>query len=222
MRERSLESYREWNIDIGTDHPLSTIRAYHVLSPKECQRIIDEGERMAARVGGWLNKRHKGAPTTDIPFHFLGGPKRGVFGKWQQYFEKNILGPILKKDYNAHFSSFNDFFLVKYTPQEQADLRLHRDGTVISFVLQLNEDFEEGGTYIHSLGDALVHKTGDLCVHSGWMLHGARAITKGVRYVLIGFCNVDAFWINKEAKRPYYQYTEDKTVLRSVIKPEFL
>ena len=68
----------------------------------------------------------------------------------------------------------------------------------------------------------LVNKTGDLCVHSGWMLHGARAISKGVRYVLIGFCNIDAFWLNKDAKRPYYQYTEDRTVLRSVIKPEFL
>ena len=51
---------------------------------------------------------------------------------------------------------------------------------------------------------------------------GARAITKGVRYVLIGFCHIDAFWINKEAKRPYYQYTEDKTLLRSVMKPDFL
>ena len=112
MREKSLDSYREWSVDIGTDHPLSKIRVYHILSPKECQKIIDEGERMAARIGGWLSKRHKGAPTTDIPFHFLGGHKRGVFGKWQQHFEKNILGPILRKDYNAHFSSFNDFFLV--------------------------------------------------------------------------------------------------------------
>ena len=222
MNKRSLESYNSWHVDIESTHPLSTVRVYHVLSPVECQKIIDEAEIIARRIGGWMNHRHKGAPTTDIPFHFLGGPKRGMFAKWQEHFEDKILRPILQKDYQAHFASFNDFFLVKYEPQQQADLILHRDGTVISFVLQLNSDFVEGGTYIHSLGESLVHNTGDLCVHSGWLLHGARAITSGVRYVLIGFCNIEAMWLNKEAKRPFYQYTEDKTVLRSVIKPGFL
>jgi hypothetical protein len=222
VQKKSLESYRSWNVDIGSEHPLSTVRVYHILSRQECEKIIDEGERVAQKIGGWMNKRHKGAPTTDLPFHFLGGPKRKIFGKWQRHFEKKILGPILKNDYYAQFSSFNDLFLVKYTAQEQSDLILHRDGTVISFVLQLNEEYEEGGTYIHSLGASLNHKAGDLCVHSGWMLHGARAITAGVRYVLIGFCNIDAMWMNVEATRPYYQYTADKTVLRSVIKPDFL
>ena len=215
--KKSLDSYREWKINWDRSSIIDH-SCLSVLSPKECQRIIDEGERMAARVGGWLSKRHKELQQPISHFTFWRA-KRGVFGKWQQHFEKNVLGPILKRSQRP---SLRSMIFGQICPQEQADLRLHRDGTVISFVLQLNEDFEEGGTYIHSLEDALVHKTGDLCVHSGWMLHGARAITKGVRYVLIGFCNIDAFWVNKEAKRPYYQYTEDKTVLRSVIKPEFL
>jgi len=221
MKKKNLDSYRTWNVDIGIDHPLSKINVYNVLSPQDCQRIIAEGENVARKIGGWMSTRHKGAPTTDLPFHFLGGPKRKIFGRWQTYFEKKILNPIFQKDYAANFISFNDLFLVKYSAHNQSDLILHRDGTVLSFVLQLNEDFEDGGTYIHSLGESLVHSTGDLCVHSGWLLHGANAISAGTRYVLIGFCNIQALWLNAEVKKPYYQYTEDKTVLRSAIRKEF-
>ena len=222
MREKSLDSYHTWNIDIGVEHPLSKIRVYHVLSPQDCQNIIAEGENVARKIGGWMSTRHKGAPTTDLPFHFLGGPKRKIFGRWQRHFEQKILNPILQKDYGATFSSFNDLFLVKYTPGSQSDLILHRDGTVVSFVLQLNNDFEEGGTYIHALNQSISHNTGDLCIHSGWFLHGAQAVSAGTRYVLIGFCNIQALWLNVDAKRPYYQYTEDRTVVRSAIKREFL
>ena len=109
-------------IDIGTDHPLSTIRAYHVLSPKECQRIIDEGERMAARVGGWLNKRHKGAPTTDIPFHFWEDRNEECLENGSSILKK-ISRTHFQKDYNAHFASFNDFFWSS-TPQRTSRLEI--------------------------------------------------------------------------------------------------
>lgn len=73
---------------------------------------------------------------------------------------------------------------------------LHRDGTILSFVLQLNENFEGGGTFIRRLDRSLVHQTGELCIHCGWFMHGGTEITSGVRYVLIGFCQIEAPWLN--------------------------
>ena len=49
-----------------------------LLTPAECQAIVDESEEWAHKAGGWTSKRHFNHPTTDIPLaelprtrHFL-------------------------------------------------------------------------------------------------------------------------------------------------------
>ena len=212
---------KSWRAEIDIDHPIAQVNVYHVCSPKDCAFIISEGERIAQLRGGWCTQRHSGVPTTDIPFTQLGGKNPKRFLHWRKRLEKTILTPILRRDYNMEFLSFRDLFLVRYHPTEQPSLRVHRDETPISFVIQLNEDFEGGGTYIESLQTSVKHQTGDMCIHSGWLRHGASATTEGARYVLIGFCNVRALWIDSEATCPGYLPTSDTIALKRLFKEEF-
>ena len=184
--------------------------------------LIKEGERVAQLQGGWYTQRHGGVPTTDLPFSQLGGKRKKQFQRWKEQFAKRIITPILRRDYQVEFHSFRDLFLVRYHPQEQSHLRLHRDETPISFVVQLNNDFEGGGTYIESIQEALRHDTGDLCIHSGWLRHGAKQVTSGVRYVLIGFCVVRALWLDQDASCPGYLRTSDATALQRLIKKPYI
>jgi hypothetical protein len=198
---RSLDVIETIDVPIDIDHPLTKIRKYNVLSPEECAYLIQEAERLSHEFGGWSSDRHPGAPTTDIPFEQFGGGTRSRFGLWKRAFTEKVIKPIIRRDYQAEFIGFNDLFLVKYDatrPGMQTHLRLHRDGTILTFVIQLNSDFQGGGTYIQSLNRSLLHNVGDLCVHCGWFLHGGDVVTGGERYVLVGFCDIEAPWFNPE------------------------
>ena len=221
QRKRSLECIEQWDLDLGFQHSLCSIRSYHVIDPKDCIRIINAGNEYAAHHGGWTTDRHQEAPTTDIPFDLLGGPQKHKFQQWKKNFIHKILSPILFRDYQATFRSFEDFFLVRYSSETQSALRVHRDGTVISLVIQLNEDFEGGGTYINSLEKSLVHNTGDLCIHSGWLFHGALPVTSGERYVLIGFCNIDAHWYSHRKLQYKAPFEPDSQIIRKAVLPDF-
>ena len=218
---RSLTPIDQWRIDVGFDHPIRTIRSYHVVSPKDCSRLIAAAEDYAINHGGWTKKRHKEAPTTDIPFDLLGGENRAMYQKWKEKWTKKVIRPLLFRDYNARFISYEDLFLVRYTVDTQSSLKIHRDGTIISFVLQLNDDFTGGGTYIQSIDKTLRHSTGDLCIHSGWFFHGAKPVISGARYVLIGFCNIQAHWHTQRKLQPNAPMESDGSVIRKGVRPEF-
>ena len=217
----SLQKISEWNVDIGFQHPICGIRSYHVIAPKDCQQIISATEEYAKENGGWTKDRHEEAATTDIPYDLIGGSRKQIFQNWKHRLSHKILTPILFRDYNAKFISFEDLFVVRYTPQTQAELKTHRDGTVISFVLQLNDKYTGGGTYIKSIDKTLHHKTGDLCIHSGWFFHGAKSVTQGERYVLVGFCNIRSQWYTQRKLRPNAPFEPDASVLRKAVRPEF-
>ena len=62
----------------------------------------------------------------------------------------------------------------------------HIDGSILSFQILLNDEFEGGGTYFN---DGIIYKpnTGDLCIHTGKVYHSGVPITSGTRYLLICF-----------------------------------
>jgi hypothetical protein len=107
--------------------------------------------------------------------------------------------------------SWLDLFCAHYQAKSQDHplvidrLEEHRDGSLLSFALLLNsaEDFEGGGTYFDALRDVTNHtsgllnrgvirlrRSGDASLHCGKLLHGADAVTKGIRTVLVGFVQV--------------------------------
>ncbi|MEC7984746.1 MAG: hypothetical protein VX278_06260 [Myxococcota bacterium] len=221
MRSPCPKAYKTISVDLSMQHPITNINVYSILSRQHCQLFIQEAEKTAARLGGWTKTRHNEAPTTDIPFNQLGGHHKEPFQRWKKIFIRQVLRPIFRRDYYAHFQSFHDLFIVRYQAEEQRDLVTHRDGPPMSFVLQLNDDFQGGGTTINSLSRSLVHNVGDLCVHSGWLLHGAAAVTRGTRYVLIGFCEIKANWLSANRIPPGKDFIPDYRALRHAVSPSF-
>ncbi|MAA79919.1 MAG: hypothetical protein CL916_11750, partial [Deltaproteobacteria bacterium] len=187
----------------------------------DCVQIITAAQEYAHQNGGWTQDRHQEAATTDLPFDLIGGSRKSIFQKWKRRLSTKILTPLLFRDYNAKFISFEDLFVVRYTPHTQSELKTHRDGTVISFVLQLNDNYTGGGTYIQSIDTTLNHIQGDICIHSGWFFHGAKPVEQGDRYVLVGFCNIRAQWYTQRKLLPNAPFESDPSVLRKAVRPEF-
>eukprot|EP00158_Paraphelidium_tribonemae_P007953 Partr_v1_DN28407_c0_g1_i1_m41195 putative P4Hc len=84
-----------------------------------------------------------------------------------------------------------DAFVISYDASlEGADhLEMHTDGCLISFNLLLNpsHQFESGGT-LFKLDNRLIRsQQGDLIVHDSKQEHAGVKITRGKRYLLVGF-----------------------------------
>ena len=75
----------------------------------------------------------------------------------------------------------------------QAELEMHRDGSVVSFNILLNDasEFEGGGTIFEEEGRTVQIQQGDCLVHAGRLRHGGAAVTRGERYVIVGFVDVE-------------------------------
>jgi len=166
----------------------------NIISNSLCDFIINESEKYALKnksdlnKDGWTRTRHKNYPTTDLPIKEIDSLSILV---------NNIIRydifPLIEKTFhvNKYFLDCNDIFIVKYKENEQTKLERHKDGCAFSFNILLNDenDFEGGGTIINeNKTDILVKNTkGGLILHSGQVFHSGNIITKGVRYILVGF-----------------------------------
>ena len=154
-----------------------------------CRWIINECENYANRNGGWTTKRHVKYPTTDLPIENV----KPVFPFIIETFK--TIADKIKKSYNLNDDikiNFVDVFIVKYKDNEQSFLELHKDGSFLSFNILLSNqcDFEGGGTYFDD-GLTMTPEQGDLTIHSSKIKHAGLPITKGTRYLLVGFVNLD-------------------------------
>jgi hypothetical protein len=155
-----------------------------------CSWIINECEKFAEKNGGWTTRRHKNYPTTDLPVESVKPIVGFIFESLKMITEK------IKKSYGLEHDGilidYRDLFIVKYKEDGQNFLELHKDGTFLSFniLLSNNIDFEGGGTYFD---DGLIMKgeQGDLILHNSKMKHSGLPITKGTRYLLVGFAVVN-------------------------------
>ena len=72
----------------------------------------------------------------------------------------------------------------------QAGLEMHRDGSLLNCVILLNprDAFDGGGTaFAPPLDQVHATQVGGCLCSCGQLRHGAAAVTRGVRYVLIAF-----------------------------------
>jgi hypothetical protein len=153
-----------------------------------CRYIINECEKYAKLNGGWTTKRHHTYPTTDLPVDKI----PSIFGIILETL-KTITNKI-SLSYGLHDDmtiNIKDLFVVKYSHDAQNQLEMHTDGSFISFNILLNEssEFEGGGTYFE---DGLTSRLeqGDILIHSSRIKHSGLPITKGCRYLLVGFVNI--------------------------------
>lgn len=160
-----------------------------IYTPDICTFIINECEKYAEKNGGWTIKRHDNYPTTDLPVEKISS----IFNLILQTM-KTVISKI-KISYGLDdkmIINFRDLFVVKYSTNAQKSLDMHHDGSFLSFNILLSDknDFEGGGTYFD---DGLISnlEQGDILVHSSRIKHAGLQITKGTRYLLVGFLNID-------------------------------
>ena len=87
--------------------------------------------------------------------------------------------------------AFDDMFVVRYDAEEQRELVRHFDAGDVSFMLALSAqtDYAGGGTAFDAMGSEVVHlEQGELVLFDAALYHAGLPITRGKRYLLVGFC----------------------------------
>ena len=171
-------------------HPMEAVRTLPMLDPAECDAAVREAEAHAAAQGGWLTDRHVAYPTTDIPLRKL--PQLSAV--WE-----SRVFPALSDAFRTSLSlppgsivTPLDVFVVKYDYNGQRDLAVHRDNGLLTFSMLLNDpdEFEGGGTYFEAAGRVYRPTRGVGVLHSALVRHAGYPISRGTRYVLVGFCGL--------------------------------
>ena len=165
-----------------------------IYTPDICNYIINECEKYATNNGGWTIKRHDNYPTTDLPVEKI----PSIFGLVLETL--NTVVKKVKKSFGLHdqmIINVHDLFVVKYKDTEQNHLKMHHDGSFLSFNVLLSDtsDFEGGGTYFDD-GLTSYLEQGDILIHSSRIKHAGLPITKGTRYLLVGFLNMNILVID--------------------------
>ena len=162
-----------------------------------CKYVLDKVIKFGD-ANGWTTKRHRTHGTVDIPSHCVGHELDDYVRKLlrqtlypviiQKYALNELLGADATKGEFVEIKH-RDLFFVKYDMLKQRELKLHRDGSMVSFNILLNDssEFEGGGTFFDKTGKVIEIDRGDCVIHSGRVLHAGHPITKGKRYILVGF-----------------------------------
>lgn len=170
------------------------IKIDNFITKDKCNEVI----KLAEKQNEWETKRHKNYPTTDIPAEKVEGLDLSK--------ELERIVEITRKEYKLEDSAIIrpfDVFVVKYDVNGQNKLDIHRDVSELSFVLLLSDpdDFEGGGTYYVEDDKTVSPEQGGLALHCGFRLHSGKAITKGIRYILIGFMKVTSKIVRQYHKK---------------------
>lgn len=170
----------------------SHVRVFPLLSKEESEELILAAEA-AALTRGWDN-RYAGTDleeygTTDLAVREVPELWALVEPHLQQaaISIKTTLGADVR---NIEDLRFDDIFLVRYSADGQRSLRSHEDGSAVTFQVALNEggvDFDDGGTLFEELGCRVQLRVGEAHTFPGHVRHQGFEITRGKRYILVGF-----------------------------------
>lgn len=155
------------------------------LSENVCNMIVTNANNVGEE-NGWTTKRHNNYPTTDLPLSALSNSIQSiVLCRLSEILDK-AKGLYCLPDTCS--MNVTDIFVVKYAPSQQSILGMHCDGNILTFQITLSslKDYEGGGTE-YCDGCIVKPNKGALTIQSGFVKHAGVPITKGLRYVLVGF-----------------------------------
>ena len=171
---------KEWDLII--DEVAPDIYTWPLFTIQFCSEMITMAEQHE-----WTRSRHKFYPTTDMLLE--------NFGMSEAYHSilREYVYPAAVHKWKLEGTTWEELsfesFIIKYTPGDQSHLSLHHDHSKITAITTLNDDFEGGGTYFERQNFLLTSSPGHMSIHPGSITHrhGARSVTKGVRYVIVTF-----------------------------------
>lgn len=148
-------------------------------------------EAVATRRG-WDRTRHGKYPTTDMPLSSVPACERFVREAVFRRVLRALAPKYLPRNFLPELLAFRDAFYVRYSAAagEQRGLEPHTDGSVFSFNISLSapdEDFDGGGTRFEPSATTVRAPLGCAIGHSGQLRHSGVPITRGQRYLLVGF-----------------------------------
>lgn len=149
---------------------------------KECNNWSDGKNNDERIIGGYEH-----VPTVDVHLHQLDMEKT-----WNIILEK-IISPIVEKFYLGYETKgTNIVFIVKYSINGQSKLRPHHDSSSYTVNISLNDpsEYEGGGAHFISQNFKNTNNSvGNMLLHPGKVTHYHQGleITKGERYILVGF-----------------------------------
>ena len=145
LRERRREALR-----VEERPSLHAVHRLRGAWPKErCERLL-AAARDAASLHGWSTGRHRHYPTTDLPLWRLGGATM----RWVMQALESELLPAAAAAFRIPLASLRvrESFVARYDAGgkggEQADLAMHKDGTLLAFTITLSDaaGYDGGGT----------------------------------------------------------------------------
>ena len=152
------------------------------LSENVCNIIVSSANKVGEEKG-WTTKRHDNYPTTDLPLSALPNSVQSiVLCRVIEILDK---AKVLYCLPDTCSMNVKDIFVVKYAPSQQSILGMHCDGHILTFQITLS--LWKTMKVVQIYGCTVKPNKGALTIQSGFVKHAGVPITKGVRYVLVGF-----------------------------------
>ena len=205
---------------IFQDNPNPLFRMYQfpLLSGEECDIIVDEAEK---DIQNCLHCQY--APFRAVPINRLKKGKEII----HRLLESRIYSQI-EKLYNVKnphsFSLHEASSIVCYNAvlhqRRDGDKKIvtHRDPSLFSCNILLNnpDQFEGGGTHFMTLDKTIENKKGHTILHCGKLRHKGNIITKGKRYVLVAFINLESESVLSMSQYELLSYLNDIELVKTI------
>jgi hypothetical protein len=161
----------------------SELYSFPLFTPLFCETLIKTAEQ-ANKYG---DDRHEYYPTTDVLINDIG------YGKFYKDVLKTYVHPLCCYVWRIDKGPdklISEDFLIRYTPDTQAGLRVHNDFSLFTVCVTLNRDFKGGGTAFPRQNVKWIGEVGSAVIHPGRLTHphGGIPITEGKRFINVSFC----------------------------------
>ena len=174
---------QEWELIM--DEPFDNCFSMPLFTQEFCEKIREEAEHS----NKWTTDRHEYYPTTDMLLNDLNF--EGIYYEVLREYVIPASIHAFQLDGKGWDDMLSEDFLAKYVPHAQGHLSLHHDHSNITALVTLSnfEEYEGGGTYFSHQKKLIKEKQGYVSIHPGNITHkhGARATTKGTRYIIVSF-----------------------------------
>ncbi|OED35543.1 hypothetical protein AB833_30495 [Chromatiales bacterium (ex Bugula neritina AB1)] len=173
---------KEW--ELITDEPFDNCFTFPLFTEEFCTKLREEAEHAQS----WTTKRHVSFPTTDMVLQVL-----NLNDTYRAVIADYIMPcAIYHWELGPGWRNFRaETFLAKYTATAQGHLSIHHDESDVTCLIQLSDlhEYEGGGTYFRRQRKVVKNSIGYATLHPGHITHkhGGRAISKGLRYILVSF-----------------------------------